>query len=143
MRTRRVIAIAIVLVASGGAYAAFARTAEPTREFDSGRYGVEASCEPGSAPFLDCRVTIRDLVYETVLVTNQKLGLTPGGALGGRLAFEGNAARGPKQTLTVALDAATDAATHSASPRARFVVEVREGEHVVQRYSFVVPVAVK
>lgn len=141
MRTRRVIALATFLVASGGAFAVSARTAEPTREFDSGRYGVEASCEPGSSPFLECGVTIRDLVYETVLVRNQKLSVTPGGALGGSLAFEGKAATGPKQTLTVALDPATDAATAAASPRARFVVEVREGEHVVQRYSFVVPVA--
>jgi len=87
-------------------------------------------------------VFIRDLVYDTILL-NQRLSFTPGGALGSGLVFDGNAAQGPRQTVAIQLDPAAVGQGPSSLPRARFVVEVREETHVVQRYSFVVPVSSK
>lgn len=128
------------LVGSTG-YAGPATAGAEARPLDSGRYGVEAECEP-KATFLECGVSIRDLVYDTTLL-NQKLSFTPGGALGSGLVFDGNAAQGPKQTVAIQLDPAAVGQGPSSVARARFVVEVREGTHVVQRYSFVVPVSDK
>ncbi len=69
-----------------------------------------------------------------------KLGLTPGGALGSGLSFDGNPAQGPKQNVSIHLDPAAGQGSPLVA-RAQFLVEVREGAHLVQRYSFVVPVA--
>jgi hypothetical protein len=132
---------AIAALVGGVGHAAPAIIPTEARPLDSGRYGIEAACEPVAA-FLKCGVSIRDLVYDTVLV-KQELSFTPGGALGSSLVFDGNAAKGPRQTVAVHLDPAAVAQAPSSTPRARFWVEVKEEEHVVQRYTFVVPVAPK
>jgi len=59
------------------------------------------------------------------------------------LVFDGNAAQGPKQTVAIQLDPAAVGQGPSLLARVRFAVEVKEGRHVVQRYSFVVPVSAK
>ena len=128
------------LVGSAG-HAGLATAGAEARPLDSGRYGVEAACEP-KAIFLECGVSIRDLVYDTILL-NQRLSFTPGGGLGAGLVFDGNAAQGPKQTVAIQLDPAAVGQGPSLLARARFVVEVKEGTNVVQRYSFVVPVSAK
>ena len=133
--------IAALALVGGAGHAGLATAGVEARPLDSGRYGVEAACEPKAA-FLECGVSIRDLVYDTILL-NQRLSFTPGGALGSGLAFDGNAAQGPKQTVAIQLDPAAAGQGPSLLTRARFVVEVREGTHVVQRYSFVVPVSAK
>jgi hypothetical protein len=132
---------AVAALVGSAAYSGLAPAGAEARPLDSGRYGVEAACEP-KATFLQCDVSIRDLVYDAILV-NQKLSFTPGGALGSGLVFDGNAARGPKQTVAIQLDPAAVGQGPSSLARARFAVEVKEGPHVVQRYSFVVPVSAK
>jgi hypothetical protein len=132
---------AVAALVGSAAYAGLATARAEARPLDSGRYGVEAACEP-KATFLECGVSIRDLVYDTILL-NQKLSFTPGGALGGGLVFDGNAAKGPKQTVAIQLDPAAVGQGPSALARGRFLVEVKEGTNVVQRYSFVVPVSAK
>ena len=132
---------AVAALVGGAGHAGLATAGVEARPLDSGRYGVETACEP-KATFLECSVSIRDLVYDAILV-NQKLSFTPGGALGSGLVFDGNAAQGPKQTVAIQLDPAEAGQGPSLLARARFVVEVKEGTHVVQRYSFVVPVSAK
>ena len=133
--------IAALALVGGAGHAGLATAGVEARPLDSGRYGVEAACEPKAA-FLECGVSIRDLVYDTILL-NQKLSFTPGGALGSGLVFNGNAAQGPKQTVAIQLDPAAAGQGPPLLTRARFVVEVKEGTHIVQRYSFVVPVWAK
>ena len=133
--------IAALALVGGAGHAGLATAGVEARPLDSGRYGVEAACEPKAA-LLECGVSNRDLVYDTILL-NQKLSFTPGGALGSGLVFNGNAAQGPKQTVAIQLDPAAAGQGPSLLTRARFVVEVKEGTHIVQRYSFVVPVWAK
>jgi hypothetical protein len=78
-------------------------------------------------------------MHDTVLVKTE-LSFLPGGALGSGLAFEGNPAKGAKQTVSVLLD---PTALGQLPARARFQVEITEGKQVVQRYGFLVPVATK
>jgi hypothetical protein len=47
------------------------------------------------------------------------------------------------QTVAIQLDPAAVGQGPSLLARVRFAVEVKEGRHVVQRYSFVVPVSAK
>ena len=132
--------VAVFSTAGLGARAATA--AAPPQPFDSGRYGVEAACDRGSSAFLKCEVSIRDLVYETVLL-NQELSFTPAGALGSQLIFWGNPAVGTKQGINVQIEPAEHGQPLPA--RARFQVVITEGIRMlaVQRYAFVVPVASK
>ena len=132
---------AVATLVGGAGHARLATAGAEARPLDSGRYGVETACEP-KATFLECGVSIRDLVYDTILV-NRKLSFTPRGALGSGLVFDGNAAQGPKQTVAIQLDPAEAGQGPSLLARARFVVEVKERTHIVQRYSFVVPVSAK
>jgi hypothetical protein len=129
-----VVVVAAAVSASG--HSAQATTATKAQAVDSGRYGVEAACEPVVASTMNCDVSVRDLVYDTVLVKT-RLGLTLHGALGSGLAFNGNPAKGPKQGIAVNVGRSPD------SDRVAFSVAVSEGEHIVQKYSFLVPVSGK
>jgi hypothetical protein len=131
--------ISLIIVATGLSGAGHRALATPApsagrQPIDSGRYGVEAACDPAVASVMKCGVSIRDLVYDTVLAETE-LGFTPGGALGSALAFDGNPAKGPKQTVTIRLDPS------AVADRVRFQVEVMEEKHLVRTYAFVVPVA--
>ena len=67
---------AVAALVGGVGHARLATASAEARPLDSGRYGVETACEP-KATFLECGVSIRDLVYDAILV-NQKLSFTPG-----------------------------------------------------------------
>ena len=113
--------------------------AAPERPVDSGRYGFDAVCSQDGRR-LNCRLTIRDLVYDTVLGQPElsMLSTSPGGGLGTGVAFEGNPARGTPQRITWSLDPDP---TSSRDEVARLLVEVREGEHLVQRHSLALTMA--
>ena len=107
--------------------------AAPERPVDSGRYGFDAVCSQDGRR-LNCRLTIRDLVYDTVLGEPELsvLSTSDGGRLGAGVAFEGNPARGTPQRITWSLN------PDPMSPgreSVRLIVEVKEGEHLVQRHS--------
>jgi hypothetical protein len=135
-------ALGLVAVFSSSGHGARAATSAAPQPFDSGRYGVEAACDRGASAFLKCDVSIRDLVYETVLL-NQELSFTPAGALGSQLIFWGNPAVGTKQGINVQFEPAEHGQPLPA--RARFQVVIIEGARMtpVQSYVFVVPVASK
>jgi hypothetical protein len=108
------------------------------RPVDSGRYGFDASCTRRGA-FLECRMVVRDLVYDRIL-GQPELSTTrmdQGGGLGSGFVFEGNPAVGKPQQFALSLNPEPDPA---ASGIARFLVEVREAGQLLQRYSVAFPV---
>jgi hypothetical protein len=105
------------------------------RKVDSGRYSFDATCEH-QTEFLNCRMVVRDLVYDTVL-GEPKLSTMPGAGLGSALSFEGNPATGRPQRFILSLNPEE---ANTPSQVAKFLVEVHEDGHLVQRYSLAFPV---
>jgi hypothetical protein len=121
---------------SGTATEARAQAGEQ-RRLDSGRYAFDAACEQ-NAEFLNCHMIVRDLVYDTVLA-EPKLTTMPvkgGGGSGSALSFKGNPAAGKPQRFILSLKEEV----RTPYQIARFLVEVHEDGHVVQRYSLAFPV---
>jgi hypothetical protein len=84
-------------------------------------------------------MVVRDLVYDTVL-GEPKLSTMPGkqgAGLGSALSFEGNPATGKPQRFILSLNPEE---VDTPSQVARFLVEVHEGGHLVQRYSLAFPI---
>jgi hypothetical protein len=130
-----VMSLAVVMVA--GVLAAEEQVSQATEPHrDSGRYGLSAACSSDSK-WLSCEVGIRDLVFGNVLLPLQKLKASLDGTLGASVQVETHPAQGKPQRVGIAVTA--DGA--STKPMvAKVVVQVREGEQVVQDYSLTFPV---
>lgn len=105
---------------------------------DSGRYSFDGSCVQ-DREFLDCKVILTDMVYDTVL-SETKLSTMPtngGGGLGSMMVFEGNPAQGTAKRIQIGLNPPQ---ASPAGTTARFTVEVSEAGHVVERYALAFPV---
>jgi hypothetical protein len=106
---------------------------------DSGRYGLSAACSHDDK-WLNCQVSVRDLVYDTILVPERKLSATLEGGLGSSVQFEGHPAQGTRQRIGLAVGMAED----GPGPRlARVALQVHEGDHLIQDYTVTFPVAPK
>jgi hypothetical protein len=108
---------------------------EPKR--DSGRYSLSAACSRDEK-WLNCQVSMRDLVYDNVLVPERKVSATLDGGLGSSVQFEGRPAQGAPQRVTLAVGMV------DGSPKpdvARLVIQLHEGDHLVQDYVLTFPVA--
>jgi hypothetical protein len=103
---------------------------------DSGHYGLSATCS-SDQKWLSCTVSIRDLVYDTVVLPEQQLKATLDGTLGGAVQVTTNPALGQPQQIGIALNLADGTASF---PLARVTVQVHEAEHLVQEYSVRFPV---
>ena len=129
-------ALGATLVHSGSVVRSDAPSAtEPKR--DSGRYSLSAACGRDEK-WINCQVSLRDLVYDSVLVPEQKLSATLDGGLGSSVQFEGRPAQGTPQRVTLAVGMV------EGSPKAnlaKVAIQVREGEHLVQDYAVTFPVA--
>ena len=106
---------------------------------DSGRFSLVAACSQ-DAQWLNCQVSARDLVYDNVLLPEQKLSATLEGRLGSSVQFDLHPAQGNSQRVSIAVGMA-DGNTNPAL--ARVAVEVRQGEHVVQSYGLTFPVSAR
>lgn len=133
MRIVKVVSLAGVAVL----IAAFGYGAEQEKR-DSGRYSFDASCRE-KAGFANCQVVVRDLVYDTVFV-DQALSTTPEvprGSTGRSVSFQTHPAQGSPQRITVALGPVDEA---GAGGQVELLVQIDEGEHIMQRYSLAFPV---
>ena len=102
---------------------------------DSGRYGLAADCTHDDT-WLNCKVSVRDLVYDNVLITGQKLSAKLDGALSSSLGFDGHPAQGKPQQVTVTIGMVEGSQN---SPLAKVAVQVHEDEHLVQDYALTFP----
>ena len=136
MRVRSMALCFVAGAAMAGAAQGTGQSAQQ-RRVDSGRYAFDANCVQ-EAEFLNCRMLLRDLVYDTVL-GEPRISAMPGkqgGGLGSLLSFEGHPAVGKPQRFVLSLNPEE----LQGSRIARFLIEVHEGEHLVQRYSLAFPV---
>jgi hypothetical protein len=103
---------------------------------DSGRYGVAASCSL-DRDWVACEVSVRDLVYETLLLPPRQMKATLDGRLGESIQVETNPAQGKAGRVGISVSTPDVKATPML---AKVVVQVTEGDHVVQDYSLSFPV---
>ena len=102
---------------------------------DSGRFSLAAACSQ-DGKWLNCLVSARDLVYDSVLLPEQKLSATLQGELSGSVQFELHPAQGKPQQVSLAVGMVQDGTKPAL---ATVAVQLHEGEHVLQSYSLTFP----
>jgi len=102
---------------------------------DSGRYGLAADCTHDDT-WLNCKVSVRDLVYDNILFTDWKVSAKLDGALSNTIGFEGHPAQGKPQQVAVTVGMVEGSQN---SPLAKVAVQVHEGENLIQDHALTFP----
>ena len=103
---------------------------------DSGRFSLAAACSQ-DGKWLNCLVSARDLVYDKVLLPEQKLSATLEGRLGNAVQFELHPAQGKPQQVSLAVGMAEGSVKSSL---AKVAVQLREGKQLLQSYDLTFPI---
>jgi hypothetical protein len=127
--------LGLAMLASAGSLVIATESRQEAKR-DSGRYGVAATCS-SDRDWVTCEVSVRDLVYETLLLPPRQMKATHDGRLGESIQIETNPAQGKAGRVLMSVS------THDAKTTpmlAKVVLQVTEGDHVLQDYSLSFPV---